>query len=159
MRGVKLWLGSLLAFLAIGAGPATAQTHKMVKPSELQFGPAPPGLPPAAQLAVLDGDPTKAGFYVVRLHFPDGTKLRPHWHSKDEHLTIVSGSFTMGMGEQWTPAEMHVLPPGGYMSLPAGERHYAQAKGDTVVQVEGQGPFDITYVNSADDPRTKRSSR
>jgi quercetin dioxygenase-like cupin family protein len=141
-----------------GAAPS-ASKHQMLMPSQLKWGPPPPGLPTAAEVAVLDGNPTQPGFFVIRLRVPDGVQIRPHWHSQDEHVTVISGKFAMGMGEQWMPAKMTVLSPGGHASMPAGERHYAQARGEAIVEVAGMGPFDITYVNPMDDPRKQRSTR
>jgi hypothetical protein len=152
--------------LAILGGAALAQTttkiapeHHSVMPEQVKWGPPPPGLPPALEAAVIDGDPTQAAFYVVRLRLPDGAQLKPHWHSRDEHITVISGHFLMGMGESWNPSQMRDLPPGGYSSLPATQKHFAQARGQTIVQVDGMGPFDIHYVTPSDDPRSKRSSR
>jgi quercetin dioxygenase-like cupin family protein len=144
-----------------GAGaPATgAPMHKMLTPDQITWGPAPPGLPAGAQAAVLDGDPTKAGIFIMRLRGADGYTIKPHWHSRDEHITVLSGKMSMGMGNEMVTASMHDLGPGAYFSLPAGQRHYATMRGDTTVQIEGMGPFDITYVNPSDDPRQKRTAR
>ena len=78
-------------------------------PAELKWGPAPPALPPGAQIAVLDGDPGKDGFFTLRLKFPDGYKIAPHWHPTDENIVIVSGTFMMGLGEKRNEASMHAL--------------------------------------------------
>jgi quercetin dioxygenase-like cupin family protein len=166
---MKRWLGAgFLATLGIVASVAAAQTsarstgamaHKLLLPDQLKWGAPPPGLPPAAQAAVLDGDPTKPGIFTVRLHAPDGYQIRPHWHSQDEHITVISGKFAMGMGDHWTPSEMHEGGPGAFMSLPSGQRHSAVMRGDTIIQISGFGPFDIFYVDPNDDPRQKRSAR
>ncbi len=153
----------ILAVLALGAGLAVAQTattetHRIAVPDKLTWGPPPPGLPSGSQLAVLDGDPTKPHHFVVRLRMPDGYTVKPHWHSQDEHITVMSGRFEMGMGDQMSK---NVTPgvPGTYFSVPGGHRHFATARGETVVQIDGQGPFDIFYVNPSDDPRLKRAVR
>jgi quercetin dioxygenase-like cupin family protein len=150
--------------VAIGAGLALAQTaktatHKMLTPDQLQWGKPPPGLPPSAELAPLEGDPSQPGWFIVRMRMPDGTQIRPHWHSKDEHITVLSGRMGMGMGDTWSTAQMKELPSGSYFSLPAGQKHFAAAHGETIVEISGPGPFDIHYVNPSDDPRNKRSSR
>lgn len=141
------------------SGSVACGQHKMVTPAQLTWGPAPPGLPRAVEAAVLEGDPMHAGYFSVRLRIPDGGQVKPHWHSQDEHLTVLSGTFLMGLGEKWDPAQTTALSSGGYMGLPAGEKHFAQARGEVIVQVSGMGPFDIHYVNPADDPRQRRSSR
>jgi hypothetical protein len=160
-RGRWLWAGALVA---IGAALASAQTarkmvHKTLRPSELSWRKPPPGLPPSTEAALLDGNPTEPGLFFMRLRLPDGTQLRPHWHSIDEHITILSGRLAVGMGETWSTQNLTDLPPGSYASMPALQRHFALARGETIVQLTGSGPFDIHYVDPADDPRQQRSSR
>src|SRR3954451_16729533 len=144
------------ALLAL-ASPSFAQAtkHMAVTPSELKWGPAPPVLPPGAQIAVLDGDPDKDGFFTLRLKFPDGYKIAPHWHPTDENIVVVAGTFMMGMGEKRNDSTMHALPTGSFTVLPKTGRHYAAAKGETIVQIYGQGPFIVNYVNPGDNPTTK----
>lgn len=134
---------------------AQAAKHVAMTPSELKWGPAPPVLPPGAQIAVLDGDPGKEGFFTLRLKFPDGYKIAPHWHPTDENIVVVAGTFLMGLGEKRADASMHALPAGSFTVMPKMGRHYATAKGETVVQIYGQGPFVVNYVNPADNPTTK----
>ena len=146
-----------LALVTQLVAPALAQTrhHVAMTPSELKWGPAPPVLPPGAQIAVLDGDPGKDGFFTLRLKFPDGYKIAPHWHPTDENIVIVSGTFMMGLGEKRNEGSMHALTSGSFTVMPKTSRHYATAKGETVVQIYGQGPFIVNYVNPADNPTTK----
>lgn len=120
-------------------------------PDDLKWGDAPPVLPKGAQLAVLLGDPGKRGTYAIRLKMPDGYKIPPHWHTQDEQLTIVSGTLVLHMGDTMD-APAHDLAVGAYHFLPGKAHHAAEAKGETVVQVTGPGPFDIHYLNPADDP-------
>lgn len=135
--------------------PAGRLAHMVALPDDVKWGPAPPGLPAGAQIAVLDGDPTKDGPFVVRLKLPDGAVVPPHWHPTDEHVTVVSGSFGLGLGDTFEKSKVRYLPAGSYARLGKEERHYAVAKGETVVQVHAMGPFEITYVNASDDPRKK----
>ncbi|HEX8069133.1 MAG TPA: cupin domain-containing protein [Pyrinomonadaceae bacterium] len=128
--------------------------HVMVTPEQVRWGPAPPSLPPGAELAVLDGDPSKAGVpFTIRGRFPDGYKVPPHWHPTDEHVVVLEGALLMGLGEKLDEAVAHELVAGSYARMPKGVRHFAVAKGPTVIQVSGIGPFAINYVNPADDPR------
>ena len=144
---------TLITLLGVPARTlAQAKQHTAMTPAELKWGPAPPALPPGAQIAVLDGDPGKDGFFTLRLKFPDGYKIAPHWHPTDENIVIVAGTFMMGMGEKRTEASMHALPQGSFTYIPKTGRHYATAKGETIVQIYGQGPFLVNYVNPADDP-------
>jgi quercetin dioxygenase-like cupin family protein len=138
------------------AAPAAA-AHVMLGPDEMKWGPAPPSLPPGAQAAVLDGDPTKPGLFVVRLKFPDGYKVAPHWHPTDEHVSVISGSLALGVGDKADDGSMHTLKAGAYAKMPRRVHHSAKATGETVVQLTAMGPFEITYVNPQDDPRKKGS--
>ena len=120
----------------------------------MKWGPAPPSLPPGAQAAALLGSPAKEGPFVLRLKFPDGFAIPPHRHSKDEFVTVISGSFAVSSGEKLDRAAKP-LPAGSFVHLPAGMPHYATAVGETVVQINGVGPFDVVYVDPKDDPRKK----
>ncbi|HMA41357.1 MAG TPA: cupin domain-containing protein [Gemmatimonadales bacterium] len=123
------------------------------------WGAAPPLLPAGARLAVLQGDPSKPAFFTLRLEFPDGYRLAPHWHPTDESITVISGTFLIGMGDTLDAAKVSPLPTGGFVFAGANQHHYAIARGRTVVQINGMGPFTLTYVNAKDDPRNKLSSR
>jgi quercetin dioxygenase-like cupin family protein len=128
--------------------------HVLVTPDQVKWGPAPPSLPAGAQLAVLEGDPSKAGVpFAVRAKFPDGYRVPPHWHPTVERVVVIQGSLGLGMGDKFDEAAGQELPVGSYASMPKGVRHYAWAIGETVVQISGVGPFEVIYVNAADDPR------
>jgi quercetin dioxygenase-like cupin family protein len=137
-------------------GPTqSAEGHGIVNPATLKWAPAPPSLPAGATMAVLAGDPTKEGLFVVRAKFPDGYKVSPHFHPSDEHVTVLKGGLMMGMGEKLDKAAMHAVTVGGFFTAPATKPHYVIAKGETIIQVMAMGPFSVTYVNAADDPRNK----
>lgn len=119
----------------------------------MQWSDAPPTLPKGAKVAVLQGDPSKPGPFVMRLSAPGGYKVAPHSHSQAENLTVISGTFMYGMGEKFDAKSLKPLKAGAFGSVPAGTNHYAMAKGPTVVQIHGEGPFDIKYVNPEDDPQ------
>jgi quercetin dioxygenase-like cupin family protein len=121
----------------------------------LKWGPAPAIFPAGAKMAVLAGDPSKSGEYTVRLDMPAGYRIAPHFHPTDENVTVISGSFMVGMGDKVDASKMMTLPAGGFITAPAKAHHYASARGHTVVQVHGMGPFQLTYVNPADDPTKK----
>ena len=128
--------------------------HTMVRGDAVAWGPAPASLPPGAQAAVLLGSPAKEGPFVLRLKFPDGFTVPPHRHSKDEFVTVISGGFAVGAGETLDRAA-RPLPAASFVHLPAGMPHFARAVGETVVQINGTGPFDVKYVDPKDDPRIK----
>jgi quercetin dioxygenase-like cupin family protein len=128
--------------------------HVMVTPDQIKWGPAPPSLPAGAQIAVLDGDPSKSGvLFVIRVKLPDGYKVPPHWHPTDERIVILQGTMGMGIGEKFDTAMGNELPVGSYTAVPKGVRHFVWTKGETVIQVSGMGPFEVNYVNPVDDPR------
>jgi hypothetical protein len=137
------------------AAPAqAADAHHTVVPADaVKWGPSPPSLPPGAQAAVLLGSPAKAGPFVLRLKFPDGFVVPPHRHTKDELVTVLSGGFGISSGEKVDKAAAKPLPAASFVHLPAGMPHFAWADGETVVQINGVGPFDVVYVDPGDDPR------
>jgi quercetin dioxygenase-like cupin family protein len=135
---------------------ALAEDMKMpVNASQLKWGPAPDFIPKGAQVAVLSGDPSKEGLYVVRLKVPAGYRIPAHNHPTAEMVTVISGNFHLGMGDKLDIKKGMVLTAGGFAEAPAKMNHYAWASSPTIVQVHGQGPFAVTYVNPADDPRGK----
>ena len=137
-------------------GHAGDKGHVVARPDAIQWGPAPPSLPPGSQLGVLVGDPGKSGVpYVIRAKLPDGYKVPPHWHPSDENVTVLKGALLVGKGEKFDPSKMEEMPIGSFMRMPKTMRHFAMAKGETIIQLHGIGPFEINYVNPADDPRKK----
>jgi len=148
----------VLATSLIATVPALA--HDMpVNASDIEWGPAPAVFPKGAEIAVLSGDPFKSGLYVVRLKMPAHYRIPAHWHPTAEYVTVVSGTFHIGMGDKLDEESGIELHAGGFGVAPAHMNHYAWATGDeTVVQVHGEGPFELTYVNPADDPRTRTSN-
>ena len=125
----------------------------------LAWGPAPPVFPTGAKMAVLAGDPSQAGLFTVRLELPDGYRVAPHFHPTDEYLTVISGTFLLGMGDELSAAKATAMQPGGFGTVGANMHHYAIARGKTVVQVHSMGPFVLTYVNAKDDPTKTTSAR
>ena len=155
---MKLFLGCLLVLsLTCGAVVAVAQDSATILKSsgELKWGPAPPIFNKGLMMAVVSGDPSKEGMYVIRLKMPAGYKIMPHFHPTDENVTVLSGTFMVGMGDNLDAKTMTKLPAGGFVLLPANMHHYAMASSAATVQVHGMGPFQLTYVNPADDPSSK----
>lgn len=108
-------------------------------------------------MAVLDGDPTKKGSFTVRMQAPAGYKIPPHTHPTAEHITVISGTFNVGAGDKFDEANGKELAAGGYVVMPPGMKHYAWSAGETIIQIHGMGPFQIKYVNAADDPRNAKT--
>jgi hypothetical protein len=125
----------------------------LIRPDDIKWGPAPAKLHPGARVAVLDGDPSKPGApYIFRARLPDGYSVPPHTHPTDEHITVIQGTILLGMGEKFDRAKLRELPAGSYARLPKGEPHFNLYKGETIIQLHGIGPYDIQYVDPADDP-------
>jgi hypothetical protein len=145
-----------LILILAGATGALAEDMKMpINASQLKWGPAPDALPKGAQLAVLSGDPAKDGPYVVRVRLPSGYKIPAHNHPTTEMVTVLNGQFHIGMGDQLDQKKGMLLTNGGFAEAAAKMNHYAWTTSPTLLQIHGQGPFAITYVNPADDPRNK----
>lgn len=123
-------------------------------PAAIQWKPGPPSLRPGAKMALLEGDPTTDGMFTMRLWFPNGYVVSPHWHSQIEHVTVISGILNFGMGEKFDRNRTRAMPAGSFGYWPIGMRHFAYTTGETVLQLHGRGPWTVTYVNPADDPRT-----
>ena len=158
VKASKLWIAVVLA-AALGGTMALAQGHVMQTVGEAKWGPAPPMVPKGAQIAVLAGDPTKAGAYTVRLKFPANYAIPAHSHPTDENVAVVSGALYMGMGDKLDEAATKELPAGSFVVMPAKQHHFALTKSETVIQLHGMGPWGITYVNPADDPRKAAASK
>jgi quercetin dioxygenase-like cupin family protein len=145
-----------LALLFVGASTALADDMKMpVNAKDLKWGPAPAAMPKGAEAAIISGDPSKDGPYVVRVKMPRGYKIPAHNHPATEYVTVLSGTFNLGMGDKLDEKKGMKLATGGYAEAPAKMNHYAWASSPTIIQVHGQGPFAINYVNPADDPSKK----
>ena len=138
---------------ALDEKPLTKSEHVMFTGSDLKWGDAPPALPAGAKLAVMSGDPGKEGMFAIRLQMPAGYKIPAHTHPTDEIVTVISGTCSFGMGPKYDDASAKEMPAGAYLVLPAGMQHFAGTKAGCVVQVQSTGPFQVTYVNPADDPR------
>ncbi len=147
----------LLAALPLAA--LAADDTMAVQPSALKWGPAPPALPPGALVAVVSGDPSKAEPYVVRVKLPRGYKIMPHTHPSDENVTVLSGVFHVAMGGTFDTKKGDTLRSGGFFRAAQGMQHYAWVSGPAMIQIHGVGPFEIKYVNPADDPRNKSQAK
>ena len=132
---------------------AMASIHR---PDKHQWQDGPPSLPPGAKIVVLEGDPSKPGPYVFRVKVPDGFRVPPHTHPKPERVTVIAGTFHLGMGDRFDPTKGETMPAGSYGIWPPGMKHYVWVKGETIVQFHGDGPWTINYLNPADDPRNPK---
>jgi hypothetical protein len=139
----------LVSIIALLAGPAVQTNAK----GGLAWGPAPPSLPKGARLAVVSGDPSRPGPFVIQLRLPPAYVVPPHSHPADEHLTVLDGVLSVGMGSVMDEGRLKVLGRSKSAVTPANMSHYASTTQGATVQIRSQGPFQIRYVNPADDPR------
>jgi quercetin dioxygenase-like cupin family protein len=129
-------------------------SFRIIRSEEVQWRPF-PAFPPEARLAVLVGDPTQAGPYLIRVRLPAGTRMMPHKHSEDRIYTVISGVFYIGLGEELDENKLTAHGPGTVLVLPGGQAHFHWAKsGEYITQVSAIGPLGLKYVDADDDPRS-----
>lgn len=141
----------LIGLLAFAAGSAAAP-----KTAELKWMDGPPGLPAGAQFALVSGNPAKAGKFTIRARLPANYAVPPHWHPTDEKVSVMSGRMAYGMSDRLDRANALTLGPGENVVMKAKMRHWVFTGDPTEIEVSAMGPFAITYVNPADDPRRRR---
>ncbi|HEY7728911.1 MAG TPA: cupin domain-containing protein [Candidatus Eisenbacteria bacterium] len=158
------WLSFLVLCVAATANaqekPAAAMEHPshiQLGPSDLQWAPVPPVLPPGAQMTVLRGDPSKEGLFVIRCRFPANYKIMPHWHPTEESFTVLSGQMFLGMGDTFDKGQGNPVPTQGFASLPPLNHHFAWTESETVIELTAYGPFQIYYVHPTDNPANMAS--
>ena len=140
----------LCAVVAMAQTGAPKAAHQVARAQTLKWAPGPL---PGSQMAVVSGDPAKSGVpFVLRLKLADKVQVPAHWHPTDEHVTVLAGIFAVGMGDKYDGKKLDDLKVGDYLMIPKEMRHYGLAKGESVVQVHGMGPFAINWVNPADVP-------
>jgi quercetin dioxygenase-like cupin family protein len=106
--------------------------------------------------AILLGNPENPGLYVFLNKAPDGYPIPPHWHSRDEHLTVLSGTFLMGIGDNFDEHALQAVPAGGYIFTPGNVHHFCKTKGETVWEVFGEGPFNFNEVKPPHNPNSEK---
>lgn len=149
---------TLVLVAPISAQPAAGGSERQASitfPNSTKWMPAPALLPPGAQIAVVDGDPGKPGIFTMRLRMPAGYTIPPHFHPTDEHVTVLEGTFKVGMGDTYDASKLTALPAGTFGMLPTGMHHYAHTDDGATIQLHGVGPWSLKYVNPKDDPRGK----
>jgi quercetin dioxygenase-like cupin family protein len=157
---LMLVVGSVLV-LAVGlreplAAHEESEGIRLFPLADTKWQDGPPSLPKGAKIAVLEGDPSKEGPFVFRVKAPDGYRIPPHTHPKTERVTVIAGTFNIGMGDKFNEKATRPMPTGTYGFWEAGMKHFVWVKGETVVQFHGMGPWQINYVNPDDDPRNQK---
>ena len=151
MRTLALALGALC--LVGAARPTRARTCEPLPRYEtMHWGPVPLLFPAGAEIAILDGDPTARGCFTAALSMPDGYTWPAHYHMRDQFVTVTQGTLIVVLGARPSAAASRVLSAGDTATVPAGTRYSTVAKGITVIAVTADGPYDVTYVNAAQDP-------
>lgn len=145
-----------LATATFGQGHSESMGPAIHRVESMKWQDGPASLPPGAKIAILDGDPNKPGPFVMRFKFPDGYRVAPHTHPKPERVTVISGVLQIGMGEKYDATKTEPMPAGTFGTWPAGMKHYGWFKGETVIQLHGEGPWTVNYLDPADDPRNQK---
>ncbi|VTU02839.1 Putative uncharacterized protein OS=uncultured Acidobacteria bacterium A11 PE=4 SV=1: DUF4437 [Gemmataceae bacterium] len=133
-----------------------AKEQEVLTPADMKWQPGPSTLAKGAEVVILEGDPSKDGPFVMRIKLPDGFKVLPHTHPKDERVTVITGTLYLGHGGKFDERAAKAMPAGSYGVTAAGMKHFGWVKGETVLQLHGTGPWAIEYVNPEDDPRSKK---
>src|SRR5215510_7303810 len=151
---------TVVAVLLLAALPAAAlaMDRIAVQPNTLNWGPAPPGLSPGAQVAVVSGDPGKEGPSVVRAKLPAGYRFMSDAHATSENVTMLSGTFHIAMGDKFNLKKGEVAKAGGFFIADRDMPHFGWTTSPTVIQIHGMGPFAINYINPSDDPRNAKTT-
>jgi len=156
----KAMLFTLATLMAVAVSEASGNEksamppdHGIFAPGDIKWVEASPILPVGASMAVLKGDPSKEGIFVLRLKVPAGYRIMPHWHPAYENVTVISGEANIGMGEVFDKTKGVKIPTGGFGYLAPQMPHFFWADGETVIQLHGMGPWQLYYLNPSDDPR------
>jgi len=159
MQAPHHWFASVLvsfvtlAFSTIAPAAGNAADQVLINAKSVKWVAAPPALPKGAQVAVLHGGPNTEGQYVMRVMMPPRYKMPFHWHSKTEHVTVISGALFVASQETYDKRIAHPVKEGGFLYVPARAQQFAFTKGKTVIEIHGEGPYDIKYTNPSDDPQ------
>lgn len=138
------------------AAPSIVGAHVLrLTPAELRWEAGPPALPPGATMAVIEGAFHKPGPFTVRLKFPAHYQIPAHWHPIKVTVTVISGTFHMGLGDKLDTERGKALPAGSIFEMPATHHHFGWTSEETIIQEHGIGPLSVNYLNPADDPRRR----
>ena len=146
----------VVAAVVFGSASPAQEAPVLVTPDDVKWADAPPSLPSGAKATLLFGNPTNPGPFILRLKMPANYKISPHFHPDTETVTVLSGAFSVSMGDAFDAAKAKSMPAGSFIAVPAKSPHFAFTKEETVIQVNAVGPWSITYVNPADDPRNSK---
>jgi quercetin dioxygenase-like cupin family protein len=141
-----------ISLIALASTVVLAQEPTVLPQADAaKYAPAP--FPPGSQQAIVVGNPKNAEGYVIRVKLAKGTKVPPHMHPNDENVTVISGTFHIGVGAKFDEAKGQAVKTGGFVSVPKGKPHFAWVSEDSVIQLHGVGPAGATFVDPADAPK------
>ena len=158
---MRICLALLSSVVLFARSPValTDDTARMIvipDSAAVKWSQGPTSLPKVVQISLLAGDQAKTGPFTLRLKIPGNTVLAPHTHAKLESVTVLSGAIYHEDGEKLDNSRGTLLTPNGFVSLPPDMAHSLWTTRPTVIQVSGTGPFDLHYINPADDPRNQK---
>jgi len=156
MRATLRAASCLVVGACLSAGPVWAQhgSHMIVAPDDLKWNDV-ASLPPGAKIAVLEGKMNEAGPITARLRFPANYRVPAHFHAAVERVTVLSGTMNFGMGDKLDAKKTTAVGPGGFLIMPPNQSHFVWTKEEAIAQINVIGPWSVTYVDPADDPRKK----
>jgi quercetin dioxygenase-like cupin family protein len=146
---------ALLSLIAATAVTASAQippsngipSGAIQQPAEsMQWRGGTPSRPPGTKIMVLEGNPTTEGFFTIRLKVPAGTVLPPHWHPRDERVTVLSGTVRVGFGDRVDESATTTFGAGSFYLNPPNSHHFVIFPEESVVQLTGVGPWELHIV-------------
>ena len=162
MKYPRIMMSAIIAaFAVVATSPLAVQAQSehgqvvVALPDGLEWGPAPDILPRGAQAVVIEGDPSQEGEFTLRLRMPSGYVIPPHYHPTTEHVTVLQGTFYVGMGGKFDESQVNGLPTGAFGAIPPGMQHYALTREEVIIQLHGNGPWRLIYVNPEDRPSTR----
>jgi hypothetical protein len=147
----------LVAVIALlGSASQVQDAPILLSPDDVKWMDGPSSLPPGSKASVIFGDMSKPGPFTLRAKLPANYKVPPHFHPDTETVTVLSGTFHVSMGDTFDASKTKAMPVGSFVALPGKSPHFVYTKEETVIQVSAVGPWSLTYVNSADDPRNSK---
>jgi Domain of unknown function (DUF4437) len=145
---VRCWaLAAMLCAASAGAADVALPPDAIqAQPDALRWGPASPAMPAGTQIAVLEGDPKAPGMFTIRLKVPAGSRIAPHWHPRDERVTVLAGAVAVGFGDAVDERSMTPFGAGAFYVNPARRHHYVHVAQDSILQVTGTGPWEVKFL-------------
>lgn len=142
--------GATIAF-GVRSAPGEENSVRGVVPDEINWS-AVSGYPSGYARAMLEGEAGKAAPFTYRVRLPAGFRFQPHTHAGDEHVTVLQGAWSLGIGRTFDAAHLRVFPVGSFVVIPAGTPHFVATESDTVIQVHGIGPIAFRLAGDAGIP-------